>query len=236
MGRLGRVKQTLTLRETEFLYTYGIPKCRPIRPGSEKQTMPHLLHISGQQIHPFKKVVNLKMSLENLRKLLPVVFDEIKPATKPKNGPNQPPRARASDFETIPQPKGENCLDQMVRETPAIKKILRVSKRLADLCSGEDLEADAQIIRDATSATLRIYDLPKKTWIVIPDHKTRLAAVTLRRAYAEGLPVKREIVMSSTFVSAEEILERMRQSPEALRRFPEIAEPKTIEMDVQETG
>jgi hypothetical protein len=182
------------------------------------------------------------MSLENLRKLLPVVIDDIKPAKKPKNGQERPRarardmRARASDFDTIPQPKGENCLDQMVRESPAIKNILRLSKRLADLCTGEDLEADARILREATNATLRIYDLPTKSWHIFPDHKTRLAAVALRRAYVEGTPVKREISITSNFVSAEELLAKMRESPEALRRFPELAEPKTIEMDVQETG
>lgn len=103
----------------------------------------------------------------------------------------------------------------------ALKKVFKTAARLADLCTGEDLEADMKVIRDATRATHRVFDKDSHSLIEVPDHKTRLAAITLRRAYAEGLPVKREEIVQVNIDGDEEAQRRMFQSPTlraALRR------------------
>jgi len=132
--------------------------------------------------------------------------------------------------------RAESKLLFLTKNAPTIRRVVRAAARLADLCTGEDLEADARVIRDATNATHRCFNTATKQMEIVPDHKTRLAAVTLRRAYVEGLPVKRAVTLTGKFVSADEILDRMRRSPEALRLFPHLAAPDTLEGGVQETG
>jgi len=111
----------------------------------------------------------------------------------------------------------EEKLANIIKTEPSVRKIIRKAAVLADLMTGEDIEADARVIREATQAETRIYDVDNKQWLAFPDHKTRLAATTLRRAYTEGLPVKRQITLTGTFASAEEVLERLRSSPEAMK-------------------
>jgi hypothetical protein len=197
------------------------------------------------------------MSLKNLKALLNPENGE-----KPKNGPAGVARARKLDRDSIStiQPKGKrdavatgdpanirkSCeqLEKMRKEEPAVRRVIKTAARLADLCTAEDLEVDARVIRDACEATHRIYDTETQTLLVVPDHKTRLAGTTLRRAYVEGTPVKREIVLTGGFTSAEEILAKLQASPEAQRTFAALAghgikvisEGQDIEMDVQKTG
>jgi hypothetical protein len=45
----------------------------------------------------------------------------------------------------------------------------------------------------------RHLDSATKQLIEVPDHKTRLAAITLELAYTEGRPVERQIVASGKF-------------------------------------
>jgi hypothetical protein len=52
----------------------------------------------------------------------------------------------------------------------------------------EDVEADLKVLRDAKKACHRVYDTKKKKLVKVPDHKTRLAATTLSRAYHEENP------------------------------------------------
>lgn len=56
-----------------------------------------------------------------------------------------------------------------------------------------------RVLRAAKAATHRIFDSAIKQLIEVPDHKTRLAAITLELAYTEGRPVERQIVASGKF-------------------------------------
>src|SRR5215472_3259864 len=59
--------------------------------------------------------------------------------------------------------------------------------------AGEDVEEDLRVLRDAKNATHRIFNTQTKKLEEVPDHKTRLAATTLSRAYHEGKPVERSV-------------------------------------------
>jgi hypothetical protein len=98
----------------------------------------------------------------------------------------------------------------------AVRKVVRMAARLADLCTEQDLEDDARVIREATKATHRSFNLETKTMDEIPDHKTRLAATTLRRAYVEGLPDRKVSVVVNDAETAAEVVDRIRNSPEML--------------------
>ena len=99
----------------------------------------------------------------------------------------------------------------------AIRSIMRRSAALADQLTEQDVEDDARVIREAANATIIAYDPHLRKHVERPDHKTRLAATTLRRAYHEGLPVKREISVQANFESGESVIERIKASPEAMR-------------------
>lgn len=132
--------------------------------------------------------------------------------------------------------RAERKMVALTKKVPAIRRVVRAAARLADLNADLDGEDLMKAIREAKHATYHVYDKETKQLLEMPDHKTRLSSVALELAYREGLPAKNVRVDAESFLSADEILARMRQSPEALRRFPEIAEPKSIEMGVQETG
>lgn len=116
-----------------------------------------------------------------------------------------------------PATRSEAKLEALRKREPAVRKILRKAAILSDLITEEDLEQDAQVIRDACNAVHHIFDQELKRLVAVPDHRTRLAAVALRLAYVEGTPVRREIGVTTGFQSADEILERLRQSPEGMR-------------------
>lgn len=61
--------------------------------------------------------------------------------------------------------------------------------------TGEDVEEDLRVLREAKKATHHVYDTTKKKLVKVPDHKTRLAATTLSRAYHEGRPVEKVLTM-----------------------------------------
>ena len=111
----------------------------------------------------------------------------------------------------------EAKLAKAVKEEPAVRKVVRASARLADFITPEDREENARVIREAANATMRIYSKEKKDLVEVPDHKTRLAAATLRLAYDEGTPVKRSVTITSDFRSAEEVVQAIHSSPEAAR-------------------
>ena len=128
------------------------------------------------------------------------------------------PNARAE----LPEVPGElmpavDKLRSIYKLEPAVRKIVKRAAALADLVTEQDLEDDARVIREAANATIIAYDPHLKKHVERPDHKTRLAATTLRRAYHEGLPVKREISIQGTFESGELVIERLKNSPEAMR-------------------
>lgn len=66
------------------------------------------------------------------------------------------------------------------------------------------------MLREAKAATHRIFDPATKQLIEVPDHKTRLAAITLELAYTEGRPVERQISASGKFEDLQALMERVR--------------------------
>jgi hypothetical protein len=112
------------------------------------------------------------------------------------------------------------------KKEPSIRPLVRAVRRLADCINEGAPEASAKVIAEAKVATHRIFDVQAKVLVEVPDHKTRLAAVTLELAYVEGLPVKREIVLTGSFESGESVIERLKGSPEAMR----------VMLGIQKTG
>ena len=55
-----------------------------------------------------------------------------------------------------------------------------------------------RVLREAKVATHRIFDPATKQLIEVPDHKTRLAAITLELAYTEGRPVERQLTVNAS--------------------------------------
>ena len=97
-----------------------------------------------------------------------------------------------------------------------VRKVVKMAARLADLCTQQDLEDDARVIREATLATHHCFNVETKKMETVPDHKTRLAATTLRRAYVEGLPDRKVSVVVNDAETAAEVVDRIRNSPEML--------------------
>ena len=95
----------------------------------------------------------------------------------------------------------------------SLAKVVKKAAQIADLMSGEDVEADLKVLRDAKKATHHVYDTKKKKLVKVPDHKTRLAATTLSRAYHEGKPVERSISLQGDVDDFAAMLEKARQSP-----------------------
>jgi hypothetical protein len=85
----------------------------------------------------------------------------------------------------------------------------------------QDQADNVRVLREAKMATHRIFDPATKQLIEVPDHKTRLAAVTLELAYTEGRPVERQVQLSGDFEDLQSLLDAMKHSPaaqESLRR------------------
>ena len=99
----------------------------------------------------------------------------------------------------------------------ALTKIVKKAAQIADLMDGADVAADLKVLRQAKKATHHIYDTKKKKLVKVPDHKTRLAATTLSRAYHEGRPIERSMVAIGDFKDLRDELNEMKASPEALR-------------------
>jgi hypothetical protein len=136
----------------------------------------------------------------------------------PQKAQKTPARTHRARAKESPEEFGEK-LEKLRREEPAIRPVVRAVRRLADCITEDSADVNARVLAEAKQATHRYFDPGSKTMIEVPDHKTRLAAVTLELAYVEGTPVKREISLTGTFESAEAVLERLRQSPEAMRMF-----------------
>ena len=90
-----------------------------------------------------------------------------------------------------------------------IKKAISISERLTE----RDQAASMRVLREAKAATHRVYDPATKQLIEVPDHKTRLAAVTLELAYTEGRPIERQISVSGDVEDFAAMLEKAKQSP-----------------------
>jgi len=81
--------------------------------------------------------------------------------------------------------------------------------------TGEDVEADLKVLRDAKKACHHVYDTKKKKLVKVPDHKTRLAATTLSRAYHEGKPIERNVNLNADATDFPELLRRLATSEAA---------------------
>lgn len=90
-----------------------------------------------------------------------------------------------------------------------IKKAITIS----ELITGEDQADSLRVLRDAKDATHRIFDPVTKQLIEVPDHKTRLAAITLELAYTEGRPVERQVQIRGEFEDLQALRERVLSLP-----------------------
>jgi hypothetical protein len=122
----------------------------------------------------------------------------VKNKIKSKNRPNRGSRAR----------KGWRG---------PLAKVIKKSMAITELMTGEDAEEDLRILREAKKATHRVFNFETKKTEEVPDHRTRLAAFALSRAYHEGKPIERQIQLQGDFEDLGAMLERARNSPEAMR-------------------
>jgi len=106
----------------------------------------------------------------------------------------------------------------------AVRKIIRKASILADFITEEDRAESMEVVRRAKRAKSRTYDVIKKEWLEFDDCKTQLAAVTLERAYDEGLPVARAVNVNANFESADDTLARLKASPEAMKAITGLRE------------
>jgi hypothetical protein len=97
----------------------------------------------------------------------------------------------------------------------SLAKVIKKSIAIAELMTGEDTEEDVRILRDAKKATHRVFNFETKKTEDVPDHKTRLAAFALSRAYHEGKPVERSITVHGDVDDFAAMLEKYRNSPAA---------------------
>jgi hypothetical protein len=104
-----------------------------------------------------------------------------------------------------------------------IKKAISISH----LITGEDQAESLRVLRDAKHATHRIFDPTTRQLIEVPDHKTRLAAITLELAYTEGRPVERSIAAHADVEDFPKLLAKLKYSP-AFQALG-IPLPKTVE-------
>lgn len=118
-----------------------------------------------------------------------------------------------------------------------VRKVVRKAIQIAELISDADTEESVRVIREAKEATFRLWSKETKGLIFVPDHKTRLAAVTLELAYKEGTPVARSVSVNA---DADEggSLRRALGSPALRRHLQAMLEgASVVEAEViQETG
>ena len=107
-----------------------------------------------------------------------------------------------------------------------VAKVYKKAAQIADLMTGEDVEADLKVLRDAKKACHHVYDTKKKKLVKVPDHKTRLAATTLSRAYHEGKPLEKSITLKADLDDFPAMPEKLKQSSIYQEKF---SEQKTVE-------
>lgn len=87
--------------------------------------------------------------------------------------------------------------------------------------TNDDIVRVAQVWRESLDATQKIWvrtgGADKGHWDFIPDTKSRLAAAAALAAYREGLPVARQIQLRGEIEGADEMLEKLKASPEAMK-------------------
>jgi hypothetical protein len=103
----------------------------------------------------------------------------------------------------------------------SLAKVIKKAITISELLTERDQAASVRVLREAKAATHRVFDPATKQLIEVPDHKTRLAAITLELAYTEGRPIERQISMSGDSEDFAEMLERFKDSkylPESLQK------------------
>jgi hypothetical protein len=97
--------------------------------------------------------------------------------------------------------------------------------------TGEDVGEDLRVLREAKRATHHIHDTKLQRLVPVPDHKTRLAATTLSRAYHEGKPIERSVALAGDFDDLAEMQRCLQGSPEAKRCLPDSLQ-KAVGQDI----
>ena len=103
----------------------------------------------------------------------------------------------------------------------SLAKVIKKAITISELLTERDQAASVRVLREAKAATHRVFDPATKQLIEVPDHKTRLAAITLELAYTEGRPLERQISVSGDVEDFAAMIERFRDSeflPESLQK------------------
>ncbi|HZR66019.1 MAG TPA: hypothetical protein VFA85_12770 [Terriglobales bacterium] len=112
------------------------------------------------------------------------------------------------------------------KEIRSLAKVIKKAKSIAELLTEDDQEENLRVIREAKRATHKVFDVDQKKLVEQPDHKTRLAAVTLDLAYREGTPVARSISATGSLRDMKELLDRTDSSPAYQESLQKEAEGK----------
>lgn len=107
----------------------------------------------------------------------------------------------------------------MPRQPNYVAKVMKKAAQLSDVLTDSDTEQDLRVLREAKQATHLVFDPVTRTMVERPDHKTRLAATQLSRAYVEGLPVAQQVVLTAAanFKDNQTILLEMVATPSGRR-------------------
>jgi hypothetical protein len=93
----------------------------------------------------------------------------------------------------------------------SLAKVIKEAISISQLLTERDQAANVRVLREAKAATHRVFDPATKQLLEVPDHKTRLAAITLELAYTEGRPVERQLSLNADADDFEKVLEIARQ-------------------------
>jgi hypothetical protein len=96
---------------------------------------------------------------------------------------------------------------------PFLAKVIKKAISISELLTERDQADSLRVLREAKAATHRVFDPATKQLIEVPDHKTRLAAITLELAYSEGRPIERQMNLSGKFEDLAALQERLKHSP-----------------------
>jgi len=117
--------------------------------------------------------------------------------------------------EILPERPGEDARAR--KETrSALSKVLKKAASIGELLDEDDAHENIRVIREAKNAMHRVYSKEAGGLVEVPDHKARLAAVTLELAYREGLPVQRQVIANTGTDDSSGYMTRALRSP-ALR-------------------
>ncbi len=128
------------------------------------------------------------------------------PLPKIKTGGNPDPRGTNADSQTGTK---TDALDFGPRAGEAPKTGPLIATNLRD-------DAIAGL-SDSLKATRRFWDKASSAFVEEPDFATRLRAIELVLAYAEGRPVERKVSLTGDFKDYNSKLEKLLATPEGLR-------------------